>query len=286
MKNIVKNESDSIIIRNRKKLDLKIQQLSKEEAIDFIRTYHYSKVIPRLCRYFLGIYENSRLLGVVELGWGTQPLQTIRKIFPNHNLITEDYLEIGKMCFIPEMNYNKYFGSYALAFLIRWVREYTNCIFLYTLADGIEGKCGYVYQASNFYYCGYFKTSVYRDKETGEKIHPRSARKLLEENANYDGVKKRYWLTHSFCEYKRIEKINGFMFRYIYPLTKEADVILKYYKNYIRHNYPKDENLLFERRIDNRKYEKIAQPKFNRNVDRYNSQDFNKYMERRKNEIL
>ena len=35
MKNIVKNESDPIIIRSRKKLDLKIQQLSKEEAIDY-----------------------------------------------------------------------------------------------------------------------------------------------------------------------------------------------------------------------------------------------------------
>ncbi|HBG1231101.1 TPA: hypothetical protein KPG58_000981 [Clostridioides difficile] len=265
---------------------MRIEKIPKKAAINFIRTYHYSKVIPRLCRYFLGVYEEDILLGVIELGWGTQPLQTIRKIFPCNELFTENYLEIGKMCFLPEMNYNQYFGSRTLSLLIRWLRKNTGYLFLYTLADGIEGKCGYVYQASNFYYCGYFKTSVYRDKETGEKIHPRSARKLLEENAHYDGVKKRYWLTHCFCEYKGIEKINGLMFRYIYPLTKEADVILKYYKNYVRHSYPKDKNLLFERRIDNRKYEKITQPKFNRNVDRYNSQDFNKYMERIKNEIL
>lgn len=281
-----KDKDKSIPIISRRKLDLRIEKIPKKAAINFIRTYHYSKVIPRLCRYFLGVYEEDILLGVIELGWGTQPLQTIRKIFPCNELFTENYLEIGKMCFLPEMNYNQYFGSRTLSLLIRWLRKNTGYLFLYTLADGIEGKCGYVYQASNFYYCGYFKTSVYRDKETGEKIHPRSARKLLEENAHYDGVKKRYWLTHYFCEYKGIEKINGLMFRYIYPLTKEADVILKYYKNYVRHSYPKDKNLLFERRIDNRKYEKIAQPKFNRNVDRYNSQDFNKYMERIKNEIL
>ncbi|SFF57222.1 hypothetical protein SAMN04487885_10324 [Clostridium cadaveris] len=281
-----KDKDKSISIISKRKLDLRIKKIPKKVAINFIRTYHYSKVIPRLCRYFLGVYEEDILLGVIELGWGTQPLQTIRKIFPCNELFTENYLEIGKICFLPEMNYNQYFGSRTLSLLIRWLRKNTGYLFLYTLADGIEGKCGYVYQASNFYYCGYFKTSVYRDKETGEKIHPRSARKLLEENAHYDGVKKRYWLTHCFCEYKGIEKINGLMFRYIYPLTKEADVILKYYKNYVRHSYPKDKNLLFERRIDNRKYEKITQPKFNRNVDRYNSQDFNKYMERIKNEIL
>ncbi|UDN61690.1 hypothetical protein [Clostridioides sp. ES-W-0016-02] len=252
-----KDKDKSIQIISRRKLDLRIKKIPKKAVINFIRTYHYSKVIPRLCRYFLGVYEEDILLGVIELGWGTQPLQTIRKIFPCNELFTENYLEIGKMCFLPEMNYNQYFGSRTLSLLIRWLRKNTGYLFLYTLADGIEGKCGYVYQASNFYYCGYFKTSVYRDKETGEKIHPRSARKLLEENAHYDGVKKRYWFTHCFCEYKGIEKINGLMFRYIYLLTKEADVILKYYKNYVRHRYPKDKNLLFERRIDNRKYEKI-----------------------------
>ena len=34
---------------------------------------------------------------VVVLGWGTQPLQTIRKLFPCHVLRTTDYIEIGKI---------------------------------------------------------------------------------------------------------------------------------------------------------------------------------------------
>ncbi|MGI6059388.1 MAG: hypothetical protein ACOYBI_08110 [Blautia sp.] len=253
-----------------------IQEIPKEEAVQFIRRYHYSKVIPRLCRYFLGLYDAGRLLGVVELGWGTQPLQTIRKIFPDHALVTADYLEIGKMCFLPEMNHNQYFGSLALSTLIKWLRDNTGCLFLYTLADGIEGKCGYVYQASNFYYLGCFKTSVYRDRETGEKIHPRSARKLLEENALFDGVEKKNWLTHDFCAYKGIDKINGRMFRYIYPLTKEAVKILKCYPAYVRHGYPKDGSLLFEKRVANGKFEKIPAPQFDKNTCHYNVQDFNR----------
>lgn len=257
-----------------KEISLSIEEIPKEQAVSFIRTYHYSKVIPRLRRHFLGIYQQKKLSGVVELGWGTQPLQTLHKLFPSHNLVTADYLEIGKMCFLPEMNHTQYFGSLALSCLIKWLKEHTDCLFLYTLADGIEGKCGYVYQASNFYYCGSFKTSVYRDSQTLEKIHPRSARILLEENAKYDGVKKRHWLTHGYCEHKGIEKINGRMFRYVYPLTREARRILNSYPAYIQHNYPKNDSLFFERRIANREYEKIIQPEFNKDICNYNVQQY------------
>ncbi|GIO19331.1 hypothetical protein J18TS1_24310 [Oceanobacillus oncorhynchi subsp. incaldanensis] len=250
---------------------LVIKEIPKEEAICFIRQHHYSKIIPKLCKYFLGVFSEEKLLGVVELGWGTQPLQTIRKIFPNDHLKTKDYLEIGKMCFLPEMNQNNYFGSRTLSALMKWLKEHTDCLFLYTLADGIEGKCGYVYQASNFFYCGYFKTSVYRDKRTYEKIHPRSARMLLEENARFENMAKKHWLTHDFCEYKGMEKINGRMFRYIYPLTKEAKQLLKAYP-YQRQSYPKDKDLHFEKRVAYRKYEKILQPRFDRNICFYNTQ--------------
>lgn len=255
--------------------NITIQIISKDQAISFIRAYHYSKVIPRLCQYFLGIYYHDKLSGVFELGWGTQPLQTIRKIFPKHDLITSDYLEIGKMCFLPKMNHNQYFGSLALSALVKWLKQNTDYLFLYTLADGIEGKSGYVYQSANFYYLGDFKTSVYRDCLTLEKIHPRSARVLLEENALLDGVKKRNWLTQEFCKQKGIDKINGRMFRYIYPLNKSALCILKCYPHYIRGNYPKDSCLIFEKRVSKGKYIKIQQPKFDRNACKYNTQNYN-----------
>lgn len=101
-----------------------LKEIPKDEAISFIRQYHYSKILPRLCKYFLGIFSEEKLLGVVELGWGTQPLQTIRKLFPDSSLQTTDYLEIGKMCFLPEMNQTNYFGSQALSALIKWLKEH------------------------------------------------------------------------------------------------------------------------------------------------------------------
>ena len=253
-----------------------IAEIEKQTAIEFVQRYHYSKIMPRLTKYYLGIYEESEhfLCGVVTLGWGTQPLQTIKKIFNKHDLVTADYLEIGKMCFLPKFN-NSNFGSRCMKELTKWLKHNTDCIFLYTLADGIMGKCGYVYQASNFRYIGRFKTSVYMDIHTGEKIHPRSAKELCKENAIFEGKEKIYWLTDGFCKYKGIDKINGLMFRYIIPLNRTGKKILKKYPEYKNLPYPKDEDLMFERRIANGKFEKISQPNFNMNVFEHNYQKYN-----------
>lgn len=245
------------------------KEIEKNLAINFIQKFHYSQIMPRLTKFYLGVFNGNVLCGVVTLGWGTQPLQTIKKLFPKENFETRDYIEIGKMCFVPQLN-NGNFGSMALSLLVKWCKKNTSAKFLYTLADGIMGKCGYVYQASNFRYIGSFKTSVYLDKTTGEKIHPRSAKQLCIENAQREGKKKIFWLTDEFCKYKGIDKINGLMFRYIYPLSRDAAKILN--ENYPVKKNPKDHNLIFERRVEKGKFERIPPPKFNMSVFNHNYQ--------------
>lgn len=176
------------------------------------------------------------------------------------------------MCFLPSMNGNRYFGSLLLSRLVQWMRGNTDCLFLYTLADGFVGKCGYVYQAANFHYIGSFTSCVYRCRGTGERIHPRSARLLLEENAAYDGVEKRFWLTHEFCEYKGIEKIQGVMFRYIYPLNRRARDILSGYPEYGALPYPKEEDLKYRLRSAKGRYVPIPPPGFNKEICQFNTQ--------------
>ena len=253
---------------------MEIKRINKSDAIIFIHNYHYSKILPRLTKEYLGVFENKTMIGVVTLGWGTQPLQTITKIFNNHDFKSSDYYEIGKMCFLPRVN-NSNYGSKIMSILIKWVKNNTNTLFLYTLADGIMGKCGYVYQASNFKYIGKFKTSVYYDNNTGEKIHPRSAKELCIENAKHENKNKVFWLTHDFCKYKNIDKINGLMFRYIYPLNKKAIKVLKYYPKYLNNKNPKDLDLVFEKRIEKGKFIKIDKPDFNMNVFKHNYQKYN-----------
>ena len=109
---------------------------------------------------------------------------------------------------------------------------------------------------------------------TGEKIHPWSAGQLLKENAALEGVQKKCWLSHEFCAAKGIEKINGRMFRYIYPLQKQARKILDSYPQYQGLHYPKEKDLFFARQTGERQYIQIAQPTFNRDVCQYNPQSY------------
>lgn len=250
---------------------LYIEEVDKDLAISFVHKYHYSKILPRLTKKYLGFFRDGELQGVVTLGWGTQPKGTIRKMFPEEQLTSDDYYEIGKMCFTPENNESN-FGSQAMSVLIKWVKKNTDIIFLYTLADGIMGKAGYVYQASNFVHIGQFQTSVYRDRKTGEKMHPRSAKQLHIENAEWEGKEKVFWLTHDFCEYKGIDKINGLMFRYIYPLNKTAKKMMKKIETY---DHPKDKDLVFRKRIKKGKFIEIEQPEFNMDVFNHNYQQPN-----------
>ncbi len=250
-----------------------IRDVYKNRAISFIHQYHYSKILPRITKRYVGFYKSNKLIGVITLGWGTQPLQTITHVFYNHDFTTSDYLEIGKMCFHPDYN-NSNYGSKMMAILIKWLKVNSNISFLYTLADGIQGKCGYVYQASNFQYIGKFKTSVYMDRKTSEKIHPRSAKQLLIENAKFEGVAKVHWLTHRFCEHKNLSKINGLMFRYMYPLNKKSRKVLKSYKEYSGLINPKDKNLKFWERIGDGEFKDIPMPNFNMGVFEHNFQKY------------
>jgi hypothetical protein len=252
---------------------MEIKSLDIHTATEFVKKYHYSKIMPRLNKHHLGFFEDGVIKGVVMLGYGTQPLGTIRKIFYKHELVTKDYIEIGKMCFLPQMNDNKSFGSQVMSKLVKYIKNnYPEIKFLYTLADGIMGKVGYVYQASSFVYIGSFWTSVYMDNATKEKIHPRSAKQLCIENAKFENKPKVFWLTQKFCDYKNISKIDGLMFRYMLPLTNEAKKIMKDYPEYKSIKNPKSEALKFKKRVGDKQFVFIEQPKFNMNVFNYNYQ--------------
>jgi GNAT superfamily N-acetyltransferase len=249
---------------------IKLVKGDKDTIKNFVMKYHYSKIFPRLTKHWLWVTEDGETIGAITLGWGTQPLQTIQKLFPGHTMSTSNYLEIGKMCFLPEYNGNNY-GSKIMAALVKYVRAETDSLFLYTLADGIMGKCGYVYQASNFRYIGKFATSVYMDRNTSEKIHPRSCRKLCQENADYEHKEKVFWLSYDFCEHKQLDKITGLMFRYIYPLTKVAKRLLEcQYPSKLSN--PKDVDLLFRKRVSKGKSEIIPMPVFDMDVFNHNYQ--------------
>ena len=257
------------------KLNLQIKEIPKIEAITFIQERHYSKVMPRLTKYYLGAYNGDELAGVLTLGWGTQPLQTIRKLFPD--LVTNDYYEIGKMCM--DETYPTNSETQMLSAVVKWMK--VNCPdkkFLYTWADGIVGKAGYVYQAFNFLYGGFIWTDIYIGAD-GEKIHPRSSKQLLQENARWLGMDKLWWLTPDFLGHKGMRRIKGKQFRYILPLAKCHKTLLKESTVTWTKNYPKDIDLQWKTQVGKGNWELSNQlPKMNLSVVNVNKNNVNAHV--------
>jgi len=240
-----------------------VKELNSYDAVEFIQARHYSKVMPRLTKHYLGIYNEEDLAGVLTLGWGTQPYNTIHKLFPT--LASKDYYEIGKMCM--DDSYPRNSETQMLAKVCKWIKHnLPEKQFLFTWADGIVGKVGYVYQAFNFLYGGYIWTDIYIGPD-GEKIHPRSTRELLRENEEWEGTKKLFWLTHSFTEHKGIKRIKGKQFRYILPLTRKAGKLLKESTVKWGREYPKEDCLKWKIRTGYKEYKELdGMPRFDLSV--------------------
>jgi len=60
-----------------------LKQLHKITASEFVADRHYSAVMPRLTKYFLGCFVEEELVGVITFGWGTRPKHTIQAYFQN-----------------------------------------------------------------------------------------------------------------------------------------------------------------------------------------------------------
>ena len=189
------------------------------------------------------------------------------------------------MCLSDDLNENKIAGSQMVSAVIKWIKEHTDCKFLYTMADGIMGKCGFVDQASNFYFGEKYFTSVYL-MENGEKLHPRTSKELCVENAKFLNKEKVFWLTTDFMKLKGIRRIDGLMFRYIYPLNKKAKKMLKLSSMEWTKNYPKEKDLEWRDVTDRKNKKTISQPAFTFENAKYNLKNINAHKKSTLNEFF
>jgi len=131
--------------------------------------WHYSNIFPPHCMVALGFYDGKGLGGAAIWGWGTRPRHTIQKLFPS--LDTGDYWELCRLCCRDDLPRNT--ESEFLASCVRWFKaNQPQRKILFTWADGLRGKPGYVYQGSNWLYGGYIATEIYLTAD-GEPVHPR-----------------------------------------------------------------------------------------------------------------
>lgn len=208
---------------------------------NLIVRYHYSNVMPRITKFCIGGWDGGHLVAGMTLGYGTRPKHTIEGMFPT--LSTENYYEVGKLCVADHKprNTESYFISRAIDLIREEFSPEVKVIFSW--ADGILGKPGYVYQASNFYYGGYIWTEIYLD-ENGTKIHPRTVQGLTSGGDGELGPR-------DFASTRAIglTKYFGKQFRYVYPLCgkrewKRLQATSPY--DWRRGDYPKDKDCTWQ----------------------------------------
>ncbi|MEA3229756.1 MAG: hypothetical protein U9P44_02470 [archaeon] len=146
-----------------------IKEIQNKTAKEFVRKHHYAIISPPINKLSLGLYHNNKLVGVAMWGYGVRPKHTIKKMFPS--LDVESYLELNRLCLLDEMPRNS--ESKFIKKNIEFIKkQFPKVKVVFSWADGLRGKCGYIYQASNFYYGGKMLSEFYATKK-GEVVHPR-----------------------------------------------------------------------------------------------------------------
>lgn len=254
---------------NARKIKFDIREISKEAALEMVKKYHYSNTLPRLNKHFVGFYLDGELVGLVTLGWGTRPLHTIRKIFPS--LETKDYFEIGRMCMTEAMPKNS--ESQMLAQLVKWIkRTHPEVKVLFTWADGVRGKAGYVYQAANFYYLGYIWTDTYM--KDGVQLHPRQTKTFFANGADDKRITCRP--TAEQMNAMNIRHYKGKQFKYVLFLCheKEQKRLIAESLEPIGKAYPKERDLEWKLKNSEGKWVACGKPEYITDIDTATKQRF------------
>lgn len=131
---------------------LKVCRISSKETDYWILNKHYAK---RKCQrmYCFGLFINDKLSGVVT--YGMPPSPQVGRGFLGEELRTR-VIELNRLCIndsAPKNSASKLIG--------KSLKMLPKCAVV-SYADGAMGHVGYVYQATNFFYCGAAKS---HDKE-------------------------------------------------------------------------------------------------------------------------
>jgi hypothetical protein len=133
-------------------LECHVEPVPRSLMAAFVAAHHYAVRVPPHCLLSLGCFVGTDLVSVASWGYGVRPRHTIRRLFPS--LTTSDYYELNRLCMRNSEPRN---GE---SHFLRLCREHIQTcepgrVVLFSWADGMRGKPGYVYQADNWLYGGF-----------------------------------------------------------------------------------------------------------------------------------
>lgn len=133
-----------------------VDQLNSSKAYQFTSAYHYSGVGFKKAKINLGIFRKTDNLLVGVLQWGISAQEGIRlDRYVKEPITKEQYLELNRFCMADSEGKNS--ESQAISLGIKWIKKNRPDIkLLVSYAGRVEGNYGYIYQATNWEYLGYF----------------------------------------------------------------------------------------------------------------------------------
>jgi len=120
-----------------------VEKISYEQTKPFLLEIHYAKRMPSIS-YAFGLFNKNNLCGVIT--YGTPPSATLRKGLAGPQNI-KNIIELNRLC----LENNK--KNEASILVSRSLKMLPSCIVI-SFADTSQKHIGYVYQATNFFYCG------------------------------------------------------------------------------------------------------------------------------------
>ncbi|MCP4489201.1 MAG: hypothetical protein GY820_18095 [Gammaproteobacteria bacterium] len=127
-----------------------IKEIGRDLANRLIVENHYSGKFYNATYIHLGVFQENKLKGVLQLGYAMNPASQ-ESVVKNTGI--KDYLELNRMWLHDDCPKNS--ESMAISFAIKYIKKkHPNIRWIQSFADERCGKNGIVYQAANFGYYG------------------------------------------------------------------------------------------------------------------------------------
>ena len=190
----------------KEKIDLKMDYATFKSAKYACENWHYSKVIPVGKLVKIGVWENSKFIGVVLFGRGA-----------NNNMLKPYKLNQDEGCELVRIALTKHKNpvSKIMMIAIKLLKKSNpNLKLIVSYADEDEGHKGGIYQATNWIYEGLFNAgSMGAFIINGKKTHPKSVYSK--------GVKKNINAVRQNLDPKATVFYTKGKHKYLMPLTKQ-----------------------------------------------------------------
>lgn len=187
--------------------EIEIKVIPASIANPFVQKHHYSGKFVMNSIVHFGAFLNNQLHGVMSFGNPIDKrnvLDFVETSNKTQNQKWNEMLELNRMAFDDFLPKNSESRSIAIA--IKLIKKQAPHIkWILSFADGTQCGDGTIYRASGFKLCGIKKNSTIVKTANGEII------------AKHGTSKK---------DFTNAKSLDGFQFRYIYLIDKEAKITL------------------------------------------------------------